>query len=107
MFTGIIQSVGEVREVTPRQGDVEIVIDARGLSLALVAWGDRMAVSGCCLPVTRLSENAFAADVSLETLALTTLGGWTVGTPVNLEKALRAGDALGGHYVTGHVDGVA
>jgi len=107
MFTGIIQSVGEVREVTPRQGDVEIVIDARGLTLNEVALGDSIAVSGCCLTVTRLAENTFAADVSLETLSLTTLGGWTAGGPVNLEKALRAGDALGGHYVTGHVDGVA
>jgi riboflavin synthase len=107
MFTGIIQSVGEVREVRQRAGDVEIIIDGRGLSLADVAVGDSIAASGCCLTVTRLSENGFAADVSLETLSMTTLGSWVAGSPANLEKALRAGDALGGHYVTGHVDGVA
>jgi riboflavin synthase len=107
MFTGIVQSVGEIRAVTARGGDVELLVHAPKLGLDTVAIGDSIAVSGCCLTVTRLEGDAFAADVSTETLNVTTLAQWRVGTHVNLEKALRAGDPLGGHYVTGHVDGVA
>jgi len=77
------------------------------LSLDGVAIGDSISVSGCCLTVTRLAADIFAADASLETLQVTTLGRWQPGQRVNLEKALRAGDPLGGHYVTGHVDGIA
>jgi riboflavin synthase len=107
MFTGIVQAVGEVRAITPRGGDVELLIAAGTLGLEGVAIGDSISVSGCCLTVTRLTAESFAADASLETLQVTTLGGWRAGQRVNLEKALRAGDPLGGHYVTGHVDGVA
>lgn len=107
MFTGIVQAVGEVRAVTPRGGDVELVFATGALSLEGVALGDSISVSGCCLTVTRITKDSFAADVSLETLQVTTLGTWRVGQRVNLEKALRAGDPLGGHYVTGHVDAVA
>jgi len=107
MFTGIVQAVGRVKALTPRSGDVELLIDTDTLPLEGVALGDSIAVSGACLTVTRLEERAFAADVSNETLGCTTLGSLAVGSRVNLEKALRAGDALGGHYVTGHVDGVA
>jgi riboflavin synthase len=107
MFTGIVQSVGTVRAITPRGGDVEIVIAAPGLELGNVALGDSIAVNGCCLTVTRVEGDAFAADASRETLNVTTLGGWQPGTHVNLEKALCAGQPLGGHYVTGHVDGIA
>ena len=107
MFTGIIQSIGEVDALTAEDGDVELQISAPGLGLETVAIGDSIAVNGCCLTVTRLLDNAFIADVSHETLNVTTLGDWQVGTMVNLEKALTAGQALGGHYVTGHVDGVA
>jgi riboflavin synthase len=107
MFTGIVQSVGAVRAITPRNGDVELLIGAPGLDLKSVAIGDSISVSGCCLTVTRLEADAFAADVSVETLNVTTLGQWRVGQRVNLEKALCAGQPLGGHYVTGHVDGVA
>ena len=107
MFTGIVQSVGEIRAVTARGGDVELLVHAPNLGLDTVAIGDSIAVSGCCLTVTRLEGDAFAADVSTETLNVTTLSQWGVGTHVNLEKALRAGDPLGGHYVTGHVDGIA
>jgi len=107
MFTGIVQAVGTIAAMTPRGGDVELLIDAAGLSLAGVALGDSIAVAGACLTVTRLDGARFAADVSNETLARTTLGRRAVGSAVNLEKALRAGDALGGHYVTGHVDGLA
>jgi len=107
MFTGIVQAVGEVRAITPRDGDVELLIAAATLGLEGVAAGDSICVSGCCLTVTRLTADSFTADASLETLQVTTLGGWRAGQRVNLEKALRAGDPLGGHYVSGHVDGVA
>jgi riboflavin synthase len=107
MFTGIVQAVGQIAAMTPRSGDVELLIDTAQLPMEGVAIGDSIAVAGACLTVTRLDSHAFAADVSNETLACTTLGALTVGSKVNLEKALRAGDPLGGHYVTGHVDGVA
>jgi len=107
MFTGIIQSIGEVDSITAEEGDVQLQIAAPGLGLEQVAIGDSIAVNGCCLTVTRLLDNAFIADVSQETLNVTTLRDWQVGTLVNLEKALSAGQPLGGHYVTGHVDGVA
>lgn len=108
MFTGIIQAIGELRSMQTHQGgDVEMLIGAPGLDLGDVALGDSIAVSGCCLTVTRLEGDAFAADVSVETLEVTTLGQWRIGQPVNLEKALCAGQPLGGHYVTGHVDGIA
>jgi riboflavin synthase len=106
MFTGIIQGTGRVRAIEPRGGDVTIVIDTGDVSLAEVEIGGSIAVNGVCLTATRLEAGAFAADVSRETLSHTTLGDWAVGTRVNLEKALQAGQALGGHYVTGHVDGV-
>lgn len=105
MFTGIVQATGQVRALTPRGGDIEIVIGAPALELGNVALGDSIAVNGCCLTVTRIDRDAFAADASRETLTVTTLGDWRVGAVVNLEKALTAGQPLGGHYVTGHVDG--
>ena len=107
MFTGIVTAIGRVREVNPRGGDVELVIDTGALDLGRLAVGDSIAVSGACLTATRIEGRAFAADASLETLARTTLGRLGPGAAVNLERALRAGDALGGHYVTGHVDGLA
>jgi riboflavin synthase len=107
MFTGIIQTIGEVDSIEANGGDVQLQIAAPGLGLDTVAIGDSIAVNGCCLTVTRLTDDAFIADVSHETLNVTTLGGWQVGMLVNLERALTAGQALGGHYVTGHVDGVA
>ena len=107
MFTGIVQSIGQVRSITRSNGDVALLIGAPELGLSSVAVGDSISVNGCCLTVTRLNADAFAADASVETLAVTTLGEWREGHRVNLEKALTAGQALGGHYVTGHVDGVA
>jgi riboflavin synthase len=107
MFTGIVQSIGELRAITPKGGDVELLIAAPHLGLSSVGIGDSISVSGCCLTVTRLLPDAFTADVSVETLNVTTLGAWRAGQAVNLEKALTAGQALGGHYVTGHVDGIA
>lgn len=106
MFTGIVQGVGTVRAIEPRGGDVTIVIDTGEVSIADVALGGSIAVCGVCLTATRFDHAGFAADVSRETLSLTTLGDWSSGTKVNLEKALLAGQALGGHYVTGHIDGV-
>ena len=107
MFTGIVHSVGEIHAVTERGGDMELLVGSGALDMQAVAVGDSIAVSGCCLTVTRFDGDRFAADASKETLSLTTLATWQVGTPVNLEPALRAGQPLGGHYVTGHVDGVA
>ncbi|MEQ1580498.1 MAG: riboflavin synthase [Steroidobacteraceae bacterium] len=107
MFTGIVQTIGTVTRCLPKGGDVEIAIAAPAGYLEGTALGDSIACNGCCLTVTQLAEGAFTADVSRETLSLTTLGNWTAGSRVNLERALRAGDALGGHYVTGHVDGIA
>ena len=106
MFTGIVQGVATVRAIEPRGGDVTLVFDTAGVSLADIEPGGSVAVSGVCLTATRFDAASFAADVSRETLSLTTLGDWVVGSRVNLEKALLAGQALGGHYVTGHVDGV-
>ena len=106
MFTGIVQAIGTVVALTPKAGDVELTIAAGALPLERIAVGDSIAVAGTCLTVTRIDPLLIAADASNETLARTTLGTLGPGSPVNLESALRAGDALGGHYVTGHVDGV-
>ena len=106
MFTGIVQAVGRIKALTPTAGDVELSIDTGTLDLSRTALGDSISVAGACLTVTRLAADGFSADVSRETLAKTTLGTLEVGSPVNLEPALRVGDALVGHYVTGHVDGV-
>lgn len=106
MFTGIVASVGRIVRLEPRGGDVRLHVDSADLDLADVALGDSVAVSGCCLTVVALSERGFAFDVSNESLALTTLGRRKPGDAVNLEKALRLTDRLGGHLVSGHVDGV-
>ena len=111
MFTGIIQSVGRVAAVEPRGGDLHLVIDASELASRIdaqrLAVGESVAVNGCCLTVLEPAEGRFSADVSRESLALTTLGDLAAGDPVNLEAALRAGDPLGGHLMSGHVDGRA
>jgi riboflavin synthase len=105
MFTGIVQDVGMVIGIEPRGGDVRLQVGAARLDLARTALGDSIAVAGVCLTVVALESQAFTADVSNETLRLTTVGSWRPGQRVNLEPALRAGDALGGHLVAGHVDG--
>lgn len=107
MFTGIVQDVGRVRVIEPSGGDVRLVIEVDRLEMAGIGIGDSICVQGCCLTATELPGRAFAADVSRETLSLTTLGDFRPGTRVNLEPSLKAGDALGGHLVSGHVDGVA
>lgn len=106
MFTGIVEAKGRIAAVEARGGDVRLCIEAAALGLADVAVGDSIAVSGVCLTAVALDGGRFAADCSPETLARTTLGTLGVGAPVNLEKSLRLGDRLGGHLVSGHVDGV-
>jgi riboflavin synthase len=106
MFTGIVQAIGTIRAVQPRQGDLELEIVPGALDLNSATVGDSIAVSGVCLTIARLTGSGFVADVSRETLACTTLSDAAVGRALNLELALRAGEPLGGHLVAGHVDGV-
>ncbi len=107
MFTGIVQSVGVVREAQHLDGDLRIRVEAGGLSFSNCSVGDSVAVSGVCLTMIEHDAISFVADVSNETLALTTLARLAVGTEVNLETAMTLQDALGGHLVAGHVDGMA
>ena len=106
MFTGIVQDMGRIVALEPRAGDVRVRVAVDRLPLDAVRSGDSIAVSGVCLTVVEHDARGFAADVSNETLSLTTLGDLAPGSHVNLEPALRAGDPLGGHLVSGHVDGV-
>jgi riboflavin synthase len=107
MFTGIVRAVGRIRGINDRGGDIELLVDCGGLDLSAACLGDSIAIAGACLTVTRLEDGCCAFDVSRETLEKTSLGTLRPGDAVNLEPALRAGDPLGGHYVTGHVDGLA
>ena len=106
MFTGIIEAIGKVADRQPQGGDMRLHIRTGKLDLDDVKTGDSISTSGCCLTVTELSGDGFWCDVSNETLDFTTLGSLDVGAPVNLEKALTPGSRLGGHIVSGHVDGV-
>ena len=106
MFTGIIVATGRVTSLLDKGGDLELGIDAAALDLQRIAIGDSVSVQGACLTATRKEGSCFYADVSRETLAKTTLGALRPGSKVNLEPSLRAGDALGGHWVSGHVDAV-
>ena len=106
MFTGIIQAVGKVAALQQRGGDVRLRIRTGGLDLSDVALGDSIAVNGVCLTAAELPGDGFVADVSRETLSLTSLGDLESGSPVNLEKALTLATRLGGHLVSGHVDGL-
>lgn len=105
MFTGIITDRGRVCAVEAR-GDTHLTIET-GYDTAGIDLGASISCSGACLTVVEKGPDWFAADVSAETLSKTTLGGWKPGTAVNLERALKLGDELGGHLVSGHVDGVA
>ena len=107
MFTGIVQDLGRVVSRELRGVDARLLIATKNLDLTAALVGDSISVQGVCLTVTSLDGASFSADVSHETLSLTTLGELAVGAAVNLEPALRAGDRLGGHLVSGHVDGVA
>lgn len=106
MFTGIIATTGKVSAIRVSGGDWRLTITCPGLDFADVQLGDSIAVSGICLTVVDLQPQAFVADVSRETLACTTMGNWKEGELVNLEKALTPESRLGGHIVSGHVDGV-
>jgi riboflavin synthase len=114
MFTGIITALGRIRSIEPVGAgkDMRLVIDTPDTFLAEppVALGASIACSGCCLTAVQFGPGKqptwFAVDASAETLAHTKLGSWNVGSPVNLERSLRVGDELGGHLVSGHVDGV-
>lgn len=107
MFTGLIQSVGNIQSLQKIGGDVRLAISVNGLPMQDVELGESIAVSGVCLTVVAFDANYFAADVSNETLSRTTLGSLVVGDKVNLERALQASSRIGGHWVSGHVDGVA
>ena len=106
MFTGIIKGVGQVLEQAELGGDRRLTIDTQGVDLPALHDGDSVAVNGVCLTVANARGQQFCADVSLETLRVTTLGDLTVGVGVNLEPALRLGGSLDGHLLTGHVDGI-
>jgi riboflavin synthase len=105
MFTGIITDIGCVRRI--RQGALAELTIATRFDTAAIAIGASIACSGPCLTVIGTEEGAYTVQASAETLARTTIGGWAEGTQVNLEQALRLGDELGGHLVSGHVDGLA
>jgi riboflavin synthase len=113
MFTGLVQEVGEIRSVEPRAAgaaggaDVRIEVAFGAIDRSRLELGASICVDGVCLTVAALGRDSFAADVSGETLRVTTLGAKRAGSRVNLEPSLRAGDSLGGHWVSGHVDGIA
>lgn len=107
MFTGIIESVGTVKSLQRIDGDVRIQIAVGGLDMSDVKLGDSIATSGICLTVIDFGADWFSADISVESLNRTIVQNWRVGTRVNLEKALLPTTRLGGHIVSGHVDGVA
>jgi riboflavin synthase len=108
MFTGIVTGVGHVRAITPvgEGRDMRLVIAVPWSNAVTIAVGASIACGGCCLTAVEAGPHYFTADVSAETLAHTTLGTWRPGTALNLERALRLGDEMGGHIVSGHVDGV-
>ena len=103
MFTGLVEAVGRVRRIERRGPSAKLFVEAPFDDLAL---GDSVAVSGACLTVTRLERDGFEADMSQETLRVTTLGRLSGGSKVNLERATKVGARMGGHMVLGHVDGV-
>src|SRR5262249_10218159 len=105
MFTGIITDLGRVKRL--RRGDLVDLTIATTFDTTAIPLGASIACSGACLTVIAAGYREFSVQASAETLACTTIGEWDEGTPVNLEKSLRVGDELGGHLVTGHVDGIA
>lgn len=107
MFTGIVEAVGRIAEARNTGGDSRLSIMTGGLDLRDVSLGDSIAVNGVCLTVAEMLSDGFVADVSAETLSLTTVGGLEVGSRVNLERSLTPSTRMGGHMVSGHVDGVA
>ncbi len=106
MFTGLIEDLGTLRDIRTGSEQARLTV-ATGLPMTELTLGESIAINGVCLTVTSFGDGAFAADVSPETLACTTLGKLSRGSRVNVERALRLSDRLGGHMVTGHVDGLA
>ena len=106
MFTGIIEAIGSIRALTPKGGDVRVYVETGKLDLTDVKLGDSIAVNGVCLTAVALPGDGFWADVSRETLARTAFIDFKTGSKVNLEKALTPTSRLGGHLVSGHIDGV-
>jgi riboflavin synthase len=107
VFTGLVQEVGRIRAATVQGGDQRLEVEFGSLAIERLQPGASVSVDGVCLTVAVLGAETFTADVSGETLRVTTLGAKRAGGRVNLEPALRAGDALGGHWVSGHIDGLA
>lgn len=106
MFTGIIAAVGQLKSLESRGGDIRLHIDPAKLDLTDVKLGDSIAINGVCLTVVEMASRSLQFDVSQETLQRTSLGQLKTGSEANLEKALAVGDRLGGHMVSGHVDGL-
>jgi len=106
MFTGIIEAVGAVKRIEPMGGDLRFVIDGGNLDMSDVQLGDSIAVNGVCLTVIEFDHDSFSVDVSNETISLTSLKGLKAGSAVNLEKAMLPTTRMGGHLVSGHVDGL-
>lgn len=106
MFTGIIEDTGQIAALQPKGGDLRLRVKTGKLDLADVKLGDSIATNGVCLTVVELPGDGYWADVSAETLGVTTVGDWKPGHRVNLEKALTPHTRLGGHIVSGHVDGI-
>ena len=106
MFTGIIETVGAVKKVEQKSGDIRFVVAVGDLDMSDVSLGDSIAVNGVCLTVIKFDKQSFTADVSNETISLTTLKDLKAASAVNLEKALLPTTRLGGHMVSGHVDGL-
>ncbi len=106
LFTGLIQALGKVTSVQEIDGDKHFIFSSKALDFDRVELGDSIAVNGVCLTVKQLDEDSFGADVSVETLNCTTLGSLNEGSAVNFEKSLTPDAMLGGHLVSGHVDGV-
>jgi riboflavin synthase len=108
MFTGIVTALGTVRNIAPlgAGADMRLLITAPWPDTGAIAIGASIGCSGCCLTAVEIGPDWFAADASAETLSRTTMGRWQAGTRINLERSLRLGDELGGHLVSGHVDGI-
>ncbi|CAN7359547.1 riboflavin synthase [Phenylobacterium sp. LjRoot164] len=105
MFTGIVTDVGRLRAVRETNRDLRFEVET-SFDLSTIDMGASISHAGCCLTIVEKGDNWFAVEISGETISLTTLGTWKEGDPVNLERAARVGDELGGHIVSGHVDGV-
>ena len=106
MFTGITQSTGKIISIKPGSVDTRLSVDVANMFFDDVEMGESISINGACMTVVAFDKKSFSADVSRESLAMTTLGGLKTGSPVNLERAMRLTDRLGGHLVSGHVDGV-